>query len=297
MQKVVVLIIAVVALLMTGCMGGASGHNVAPKQNVAPPEMDNSLKKAEYEELGKKISHLDTLIEGLDQERIGLQMERIKPIGGGLGSGNPAGKSANGFQHASDLEGRINDFTAQGDMGIERTDWQYESVLNQIEALKKEKNELERTKDRILAESTKSCFPKDTKILLANGKSVRIDSINPNDEVMIYDIAKDAIGSSKVREVYISDNNHMYRINNTLSATAYERFLTRDRGWLKIRDIKEGDAIFNGNTYEIVKHIDKVFQHQAVYNLNIDSTHNFFASNQGNEFYLIHNSGGGGGGK
>jgi len=125
----------------------------------------------------------------------------------------------------------------------------------------------------MLAESKKSCFPKETKILLSNGQSVTIDSINPNDEVMIYDIAKNEIGSSTVREVYVSDNNHVYIINDALSATAYERFLTRERGWLKIRDIKLGDAIFNGNTYETVSSITKVLKNQAVYNLNIDSTH------------------------
>ena len=164
-----------------------------------------------------------------------------------------------------------------------------------IDDLRAEIREIDREMDKMVQESQKSCFPKDAKIVMSDGSLKPIQEIVVNDRVMIYDIAKDEIGDSKINEVYVSDNNHLYILNNTLKATAYERFLTDD-GWKKMRDIKIGDKIFNGNQYVIVEEKEKIKEDLVVYNLNVDTSHNFFVTDESSNTFLVHNSGGGGGG-
>jgi hypothetical protein len=144
-------------------------------------------------------------------------------------------------------------------------------------------------------ESQQTCFPKNTKVVMYDGSLKAIDTITKGDKVMIYDIANDTIGSSIVNEKYVDNNNHMYIINNSIQATAYERFLTQ-AGWKRINSINTTDSVFNGNSFIDVNSISKVKKDLTVYNLNINSTHNFFVSyGQDDEWFLIHNSGYGGG--
>ncbi len=155
--------------------------------------------------------------------------------------------------------------------------------------------------DKIFDESKGSCFPKNTKVVMSDGSLKAIDTIIKGDQVMIYDIANDTIGSSSVKEKYIDDNNHMYILNSSIQATSYERFLTQD-GWKRMHSITTTDSVFNGNSFIDVNSMSKVKKDLTVYNLNINSTHNFFVSyGQDDEWFLIHNSGGdggsGGGGK
>lgn len=164
-----------------------------------------------------------------------------------------------------------------------------------IDDLRAEIREVDREMDKMIQESQKSCFPKDAKIVMSDGSLKPIQEIAVNDRVMTYDIGKEEIGDSKINEVYVSDNNHLYILNNTLKATAYERFLT-DEGWKKMRDIEIGDKVFNGNQYVIVEEKEKIKEDLVVYNLNVDTSHNFFVTDESSNTFLVHNSGGGGGG-
>ncbi len=149
--------------------------------------------------------------------------------------------------------------------------------------------------DKLQDESKHSCFPKDTKVLMANGNLKSINEVSLDEYIMTYDIAKDTLSSSKINEIYISPNNHYYVLNDVIRATAYERFLTQN-GWKKIRDIEISDMIFDGKSFTTVTSIQKVEDMLTVYNLNIDTNHNFFVSKDGEKPFLVHNSGGGGGG-
>jgi hypothetical protein len=168
-------------------------------------------------------------------------------------------------------------------------------ISSELTKVQTEIEKVEKRIDKIAEESNKSCFPSDIQVLMKDGTHKPISSIAKGDEVVVYDIAKDTISNSTVNEVMISSNNHYYVLNNSIKATAYERFLTQN-GWKKIREIKEGDKIFNGNDYISVNHIEKVWVDDEVYNLNINSNHNFFVSYDAQNNMLVHNSGGGGGG-
>jgi len=164
----------------------------------------------------------------------------------------------------------------------------------EIARLEKEVDNITKEIDDLLEEGNKTCFPKNTKVVMYDGSLKSIDTITKGDRVMIYDIANDTIGTSSVNEKYIDNNNHVYILNNAIQATAYERFLTQD-GWKRINSITAEDNVFNGNSFISVNSISKVKKDLTVYNLNINSAHNFFVSyGQDDEFFLIHNSSGGG---
>lgn len=249
-------------------------------------DLMNSSQKMKYDSLKKKKAKLEEQIDGLERERLAIQVQQIQPIGNIEHTG--------GLAQARSNSGA--DLTIDGDRNIDRLKWQSESVANQLKSLKTELGLVESDIDSVKSETKKTCFPSNTKILLANGSNKEISKIKKGDLVMVYDAGKDEISASKVNKIFISDNNHMYVINSSIHATAYERFLTQDKGWLKIRDLRVGEKIFNGNSYGKIDKIDKILKKQKVYNLNIISQHNFFVSNDGNKYFLIHNSSGGHGG-
>lgn len=169
-------------------------------------------------------------------------------------------------------------------------------IETKLAQVKEKIKKLEAEQFKTIKEGTQTCFPKDTKIVMWDGTLKPIQSISKGDKVMIYDIANDQIAQSIVNKVFIDTNNHLYTLNDSIQATAYERFLTQD-GWKKTGTLSQEDKIFNGNSFVPIHTISKVRKDLQVYNLNIDSTHNFFVSHGNDqEWFLVHNSGGGGGG-
>lgn len=241
-------------------------------------------KKKEYDRLQKKKAQNRKFINNADMRRRGADLEIINILQGG----------AKVQQGDNQSYRQVNSDPVAA---IKHQRWIKETSQIEIEGLEKENADLDRQMDKILNESNQSCFPKDTLVMLNDGTQKPIQNVNIGDEVMVYDIGKDTISSSKVMKKFVSPNNHMYVINKSINATAYERFLTLD-GWKKIREIEAGqDFIFDGNGYVEVESIHKENKNLTVYNLNIDTAHNFFVTPQdGSRIYLIHNSGGGGGG-
>lgn len=240
-------------------------------------------KKFEYDALQKKKEKNRDLINQARMERMGADMAIINVLQGGINV--EQGNNESYRQVNSDPETEI-----------KHQEWIKEKCDIEIEGLETENNKLNTQMDKILEEATKSCFPKDTLVLRKDGSLTPIQNIQIGDDVMVYDIGNDKISFSKVNQKYIDKNNHMYVINDSIHATAYERFLTLD-GWKKIREIEpQIDSIFDGNSFVKVESKYKLNKNLTVYNLNIDSAHNFFVSPQsGSSLYLIHNTGGGGG--
>jgi hypothetical protein len=173
--------------------------------------------------------------------------------------------------------------------------WRKEQADIVIDSLTRESIAIDNEISKLFNESKVTCFPKNTNIVMEDGTLKPIEKITIGDKILIYDIAKNKISVSTVNKKYIDTNNHLYTLNNSIKATAYERFLTKD-GWKRIHDISLQDSVFNGNSFVSVKTISKIDKDLTVYNLNINSTHNFFVSyGKSDEWFLIHNSGGGGG--
>lgn len=261
-------ILIVGIFFMLGCGGGSY---TKPKPSVNYQNLDLA-KKAEYDSLLEKREYLKTLEKRTNNEWLKAHEAKEK-----YKESDPLGIKRKHSNTWVDL------------MKQEKESWA------KLEKIRTESNIIESKIDKIAEESNKSCFPSDIQVLMKDGTHKPISSIIKGDEVVVYDIAKNTISNSTVNEIMISSNNHYYVLNNSIKATAYERFLTQD-GWKRIREIQEGDKIFNGNDYISVNHIEKVLVDDEVYNLNINSNHNFFVSYDAQNNMLVHNSGGGGGG-
>jgi len=253
------------ALFIVGC--GLKGSN---DYQVAPEDINglDTKHKQEYEELEKQKSYLHDLKNKYLHQRVRISQE---------------------------YAGRRNSLLKQPLYPLKVQLDNIDIKINQVEH---KGASIQVKMDKILNESTKTCFPKNTKVVMFDGSLKDIDTIVKGDKVMIYDIANDVISESTVNKKFINTNNHLYIINDNIKTTSYERFLTKD-GWKRTHDLSTKDSIFDGNSFVKVDSIYKVKKDLTVYNLNINSTHNFFVSSKDNdEWFLIHNCGGeGGGGK
>ncbi len=281
------LCIVVACFFITGCGPSTKSNTYVKPKPIDAPEGKVSFKNtSEYKKLLRDRDNHEKWLDNLEKQRYALDYKRTQPMVKFHGVAKGAG--ASGMVNA---EGMSND--PLGD--LKRDQWQYESVIHQINVLTNDLNKINNKIHSLNTESYKSCFPKDTKILTSENKFKKISDIKIGDEVLVYDIANDNVSKSIVKEKYVDENNHVYKVNNSIEATAYERFLTK-KGWKKISELKKGDLIFNGNSFEKVFNVLKMEKDLIVYNLHIESSHNFFVSKDGESSYLVHNTGGGSGG-
>jgi hypothetical protein len=243
--------------------------------------------KAKYDELKKEYAATEDKIRELDNMRRGADIDILQA----LSSGGAKMGSRPSELGSVDIQSIYED----PHIFIQNKQWEREFAVNEIVEKQRELGRINSKMDQVLEEAAKSCFPASTTILMDGGGIKQIAEIKIGDVVMVYDIATDTMSTAPVKKLYTDDNNHYYTVNEEVKATAYERFLTR-RGWRKIRDLSLQDEIFNGNDFEKVSSLDKTAADLKVYNMQIDTAHNFFVSSDGQNFLLVHNSGGGGGG-
>lgn len=132
------------------------------------------------------------------------------------------------------------------------------------------------------------CFLSGTKILLADGSFIKIENIKPGDKVMSYDLKKSSFLTTTVSQITVHKDNPTgyYLINNILKVTKDHPIWIKNRGWIKVENLKIGDEVFDKEEKftKIVK-IKKISGINTVYDLSIkESPHNFFA-----EGILVHN--------
>eukprot|EP01156_Anaeramoeba_ignava_P014676 Anaeramoba_ignava/a609962_9.p1 GENE.a609962_9~~a609962_9.p1 ORF type:complete len:328 (-),score=21.19 a609962_9:816-1799(-) len=259
-------------------------HHLSTEDKMSP------LQKFNYNALKKKKEKNDDLIEDARKDRMDADMKILDIL-----------KGINDSTGKTPLSGgmKMTDTYSDPEQAIKHERWRKEQSEIVIEGLKKENNDLDGEMDKIVDEVEKACFPEDTLIVMADGTKKSISEVKVGESVMIYDIGNDLISSSTINKKFVTPNNHLYILNGSIKATAYERFLTL-KGWKKIRELTSSDKVFDGNSYVAVKSLTKMEKEMDVYNLNINSTHNFFVARKDkNELFLIHNTSGGsdGGGK
>lgn len=318
-----IFIALIVAFISTGCFGPSqdsmppptppptfpTAHLDSPLGNIDPnmeyeqntaggtPQLDRPLSKyekleahpaklAEYKKLQKKKEWHRKHIKQAEMDRMGADIAILDVIQGG---------AANLDSDREFISSDMNANPRDPEQEIKHQRWiksQADLVINE---LSKDLAGINREMDKILNESTHSCFPKGTQVVMFDGSTKNIDEIIEGDSVMVYNIGKNTIESSKVKQTWVDKNNHLYVLNDFIQATAYERLLT-ESGWKKMRDIQVGEKVFNGNSYILVKTKAKVHQDINVYNLSIEKSHNFFVATKTNKdnLFLVHNTPGGG---
>jgi hypothetical protein len=284
--KKFILVSAVVGSGIFFLVGSMPGHNIA---TIDPPKVDyiytENLSLAKQEEV-KKLKKEELEIKIAQRENASLTSRLIA-------------QREQALEKAMKDKKRIDPYTSIESAkkhkiyvaACEKVQESNDEASNLTSKLSRVQSQL----NKLAKESRVSCFPKDTQVMMSDGTYKYISELKQGDALTVYDIGKDTITESTVNKVFVDENNHYYVINDSIKATAYERFLT-SHGWETIKTLQVGDKIFNGNSYVDVSSVEKIHIKDTVYNLNINENHNFFVSYDGKDALLVHNSGGGGGG-
>jgi len=147
----------------------------------------------------------------------------------------------------------------------------------------------------ILNQGKQSCFPGNTFVQMKEGVLKPIRQVRVGDMIMTFDIGTQTNVAKRVLTTYKDNNNHYYLINNSIRATAYERFLTTS-GWKKVIHLKTGDKIQTNQGLETIDTLTINNGTLKVHNLQVEGSHTFYVMGDSDKSYLVHNSGGGGGG-
>ena len=92
--------------------------------------------------------------------------------------------------------------------------------------------------------------------------------------------------------MYKGKTKEIYEItveNQIIKASALHRFYIIDKGWIKAKDLKEGDAISAKNNSLVIKKVEKKINEEdiPIYNLTIDDFHTYVITEYE---LLVHNA-------
>lgn len=129
-----------------------------------------------------------------------------------------------------------------------------------------------------------ACFPKGTKISLADGSYLNVEDIKAGTIVKAYDLKSNKTAASSVVRTFQSKSDGYLVINNKLRLTqSHPLFI--DNKWVKAKDAKVGDYLFTETGKKIkIQDIQYVNEPLDVYNFEVADYSNYFA-----EGYLVHN--------
>ena len=134
-----------------------------------------------------------------------------------------------------------------------------------------------------------TCFVAGTLVSTTDGMRA-IETITAGDVVYAYDFESGTVVEAEVDRVFTATDSQIYRISagsELIGVTAPHPFYVKDRGWVKARDLSEGDALVTRDGAAVV--IDSIKTEQGtvpVYNIDVRDVHNYFVT--GAEF-IVHN--------
>lgn len=129
-----------------------------------------------------------------------------------------------------------------------------------------------------------SSFIAGTKILMADGGYKNIEKIKAGDKVISFDIENKLFVDN---EVIARTNGHKayLLINDKLGLTLNQKVYVVDKGFVQAKELRVGDYLLNESKKNIrINSIEKFPKKVDVYDLVLESPHNFFANG-----YLVHN--------
>jgi hypothetical protein len=144
----------------------------------------------------------------------------------------------------------------------------------------------------IEAQESSGCFPRDIRVVMADGTHKSIAEVKAGDLVMTYDIGYNRNAGKAVLRAYSVKSNHLYTVNGDFKTTGGERLLTQS-GWKPLRFLERQDRVHANGRMTEVETIDCQRMELTTYNLEVDDTHNFYVQTQSGNTYLVHNGGGG----
>jgi hypothetical protein len=129
-----------------------------------------------------------------------------------------------------------------------------------------------------------NCFLAGTKILTEFGE-INIENLKIGDKVVSSNLENNNKVIGTVKNLFKFKQNGYYIINNQIKVTGEHPFYANNQ-WIKVKDLKVGDLLFNGTSNIKINSIDYIEKETEVYNLFVKDHNNYFA--QG---VLVHNKG------
>jgi len=133
-----------------------------------------------------------------------------------------------------------------------------------------------------------ACFLGGTKISMADGMAKNIEDVQIGDIVKAYDEITQTVKNSVVTKVYhhaVEEMSDYYMIINNKLRVTPNHVMYVNGGWYAAENIKIGDILLDIEGEEIkVTSIEKVYEKQQTYNLEIKEYHTYYAEN-----ILVHN--------
>lgn len=135
-----------------------------------------------------------------------------------------------------------------------------------------------------------ACFTEGTKITLSNGDYKNIEDVLIGDEVLTYN------EKTKLHETGIVGDIKIHNVDsvidlifddiNTITTTPEHPFFVKNKGWVKVKNLKVNDVCLTDNNTDSILTDIKIYKNECkVYNLlNVSKNHNFFANK-----ILVHN--------
>ncbi len=124
------------------------------------------------------------------------------------------------------------------------------------------------------------CFAGDTPVLMSDGSTKSIESIQVGDQVLTREgVHRANLVSAKVVGIEKTEVAGYLILNGSLKVTPIHRLWVRDT-WKAAGDIQIGDVMTDSNNHEVVIHsIEWQAGKFTVYNLEIEKYHTYFAGN------------------
>jgi len=143
--------------------------------------------------------------------------------------------------------------------------------------------------------SPDTCFLRGTKVLMADDSYKNIEDVDVDDIVLSFDEETKVFLPCRVSRVFSHLSEEMTRdyylvINHGLRVTPNHRFYSDGR-WVYADDLRVGDPLFprKQNQDYIVYSIDRVYEREASFDLEVERCHTYFVLVPGDVDVLVHN--------
>jgi CSLREA domain-containing protein len=131
------------------------------------------------------------------------------------------------------------------------------------------------------------CFSENAQVLMADGGTKSIADIDVGDMVLSFDFTTGRQVASRVTDVMSRPARSFLRING-LEVTPEHPFAVGEDEWRVAGSLKVGDRSLSQGGWTTITSISSVEEQVQVYNITVDSTHNYYVSDA-EDTYLVHN--------
>lgn len=133
------------------------------------------------------------------------------------------------------------------------------------------------------------CFAAGTKVSTSKDL-ISIEDVSIGDTVLTYNLDKRAVEYGNVSKVFSHSVKEIYIVEFggvSVSVTGEHPFYVKNKGWVKVNDLKTSNVLVNSDGDEIeIDSIKMTNKKTEVYNIRVNGNHNYFVTKRK---VLVHN--------